>query len=729
MRDNNQCFFLPDTHLPNTHPANTHTAHSRYLPYRGLLPRLLLLAGGCLPLGLTQAQAIDEIVVYDRLDVNALQLNQSNEAGSRLGLSALELPGSVETISSSEITLKGDYGSLSAVTRSTGIVSSASPGNGGTSMSARGFNGHSSIVNTYDGTRLYVGAGTVTFPADTWTLARVEILRGPGAVVNGVGATGATINYITKSPKLGESDVDLLLSAGSFNTQRLGIGFNTGLSENTALRVDAVHHQTDGYVDRADETRDVLSSSLLLQAADDIQLKFNLDYANIDAAPYWGTPLINGQASDTVRKNNYNVSDGVVEYEDLWPRVRLEWQLNDKVRFRNDTFYVDAERHWRNVEGYAFDGVSQINREFYLEIFHDQKQTGTRSDFLIDSEFAGLDNKLSVGGEFNRIEFQHTNNSPFGGSSSVAIDGFDPGIFLPVDPTTLDFLTDTDQFALFFDDVLQLNQQWSVVVGGRFDNIDYQRRDVARSNGQSAGFFDADFSEMSWRIGAVYQPTEALSLYAQASTGPDSIGSLASLNVSQQNLDLTKGQQLELGIKQVFWEGRGEYTVAVYTISKQDLFTQTNAASQVEQIGEQSAQGIELTLALRATDNLAFDFNIAHVDAEFDDFAALSGNTPANVPDVSANAWLVWTPSSAIQIAGGLRYVDERFADNGNTERLPDYLVVDASVNWQLSESINLSLRGRNLSDEENYIISRYDVQQWIFTDPRAYEISVNFAW
>lgn len=132
------------------------------------------------------------------LRMHGLGLSDSNGAGSRLGQSMADMPASVELIDSDAIALKGDFFGLSAVTRATGIAASASPGNGGTAVSSRGFNGHGSVVNLYDGTRLYVGAGTVSFPADTWTVSRIEVLRGPGSVINGVGATGATINWDAK---------------------------------------------------------------------------------------------------------------------------------------------------------------------------------------------------------------------------------------------------------------------------------------------------------------------------------------------------------------------------------------------------------------------------------------------------------------------------------------------------------------------------------------------------
>ena len=135
---------------------------------------------------LAQQDGIEEILVLGQGGVGTIRLDTQNSAGSRLGLSGLDLPASVDIITRDEIATKGDYGALEAVTRTTGVSASASPGNGGTSISSRGVNGHGSTVYTYDGTRLYIVAGTVTFPADTWTLERVEVLRGAGSVINGV---------------------------------------------------------------------------------------------------------------------------------------------------------------------------------------------------------------------------------------------------------------------------------------------------------------------------------------------------------------------------------------------------------------------------------------------------------------------------------------------------------------------------------------------------------------
>jgi len=124
--------------------------------------------------------------------------------------------------------------------------------------------------------------------------------------------------------------------------------------------------------------------------------------------------------------------------------------------------------------------------------------------------------------------------------------------------------------------------------------------------------------------------------------------------------------------------------------------------------------------------------NAAFIDAEFDEFfsggVSLAGNAPRNIPETTANLWVNWAPVERWQVGGGLRYVSSRFGNNTNTEELPAYTVVDASLNWDVTEHIALTFRVRNLTDEEDYVLSQYVSDQWIFAEPRAFEFSFKYS-
>jgi iron complex outermembrane receptor protein len=684
----------------------------------------------------TSAQSVEEIIVTGQGGVGAIRLSNVNDAGSRLGLSGFDLPASVDIISQLELATKGDYGALDAVTRTAGVSSSASPGNGGTSISSRGFNGHGSSLYTYDGTRLYIVAGTVTFPADTWTLDRVEVLRGAGSVINGVGAIGTSINYVPKKPSLEGSDFEGLVAGGSFGLKRVAIGGGNNLSDEWAFRVDASFQDEDGFQDRANDSRQVIAGSLLYQPNEDFSMRFSLDYADVEPAAYWGTPLIDGRASRDHRKNNYNFSDGKVEYKDTWSRIHTEWNFTPNITFRNDTYLLDVRREWQNLEEYSYNrATGQIDRAFYLGIIHEEEQVGTRSDFLIDSELNGLAHRINIGAEINQIDLNYLNNFTTGGfgvSDSVPVFGFNPGT-LPMTtiPTVLDYQTDTTQFAFFLDDVLELSNTVNLVLGLRYDDIDFDRLDVALA-GVPASAFSTSFDELTWRAGLVYQPSDFISLYGQFSTAADPVTSPISISAGNKDWDLATGRQWEVGLKQQFMDGRAEYTLAWFDIEKEDLVTRRPGTAISEQVGQQSSSGIEATLRLNPTDELSLDFNIAAIDAKFDEFfsggVSLAGNTPNNVPEQTANLWANYSITPNLQLGGGFRYVDSRFADNENTEQMPEYTVWDASLNWEAMENMTVTLRARNLSNEEDYVLAPYVPQQWIFGDPRSYELSVRFG-
>ena len=77
-------------------------------------------------------------------------------------------------------------------------------------------------------------------------IERIEIMRGSGAVLYGGGATGGTINIITKASKPNERSGYVYGGAGSYSTGEAGIGGNFA-GRNVGLRLNASHHDTDNY--------------------------------------------------------------------------------------------------------------------------------------------------------------------------------------------------------------------------------------------------------------------------------------------------------------------------------------------------------------------------------------------------------------------------------------------------------------------------------------------------
>jgi len=681
-----------------------------------------------LPTGTISAPAIDE---------ESVSLTTPTAAGSRLNLTAMETPASVESLSGEQVRARGDRSVQDAVSRSTGISRTGTPGDGGTSLQARGFTGQSSVMQLYDGNRMYTGMGTVTFPVDTWSVQRVDVLRGPASVLYGEGATGAVVNVIPKKPFEGDIENHLRLGYGSYDSQQQAFDSGGSLSDTLSYRLNLNRLRSNGWIDRGDSSSDFISAALRWQATDDLAFTLAHDYGDQRPQNYFGTPLINGQLKDSLRNKNYNVRDDQQHYNDQWTRLTTDWQINDAVSASNELYYLKAQRRWQNAENYNFDRDSQqLSRSGYFGIGHRQEQVGDRQTFTFKHSLFGLDSQTVTGIDYNRIRFQLNSNSPFNDvlPNGQALDLYhpQPGYFESANPYRDQFDSTTKQMSVFGENRTQLSERWSLVTGVRRDYVH-----VDRNNLIDDSHSDKTLTGNNWKAGLVFALTPETSFYAQVATSTDGIGGLISLSPSQQQYDLSTARQTEVGMKQLFWDQRGEFTLAAYRIVKKKLLTDDPGNPTLkQQVGQQSSNGLEASLDLQLPHAWQLQANAAIVKAKYDDFSEVvngqtlsyNGNRPVDVPRRTANLWLNKNLSDDLKAGAGVRYVDARYADMANRNELPSYTVVDATLSWQALRNTTLGLQVNNLFDRQ-YAQSQYNEgQQWILGEPRSFFVTADYT-
>lgn len=681
-----------------------------------------------LPTGTISAPAMDD---------ERLSLTTPTTAGSRLNLTAMETPASVESLSGEQVRARGDRNVQDAVSRSTGISRTGTPGDGGTSLQARGFTGQSSVMQLYDGNRMYTGMGTVTFPVDTWSVERVDVLRGPASVLYGEGATGAVVNVIPKKPFSGEIENHLRVGYGSYDRQQQAFDSGGSLTDTLSYRLNLNRLRSNGWIDRGDSSSDFISAALRWQATDDLAFTFAHDYGDQRPQNYFGTPLINGRLQDSLRNKNYNVRDDQQHYNDQWTRLTTDWQINDALSASNELYYLKAQRRWQNAENYNFDrDTRQLSRSGYFGIGHKQEQVGDRQTFTFKHSLFDLDSQTVTGVDYNRIRFQLNSNSPFNDvlPNGQALDLYhpQPGYFASANPYRDQFDSTTKQMSLFAENRTQLSERWSLVTGVRRDYVHVDRNNLIDGS-QS----DKTLTGNNWKAGLVFALTPDTSFYGQVATSTDGIGGLISLSPSQQQYDLSTARQTEIGMKQLFWDQRGEFTLAAYRIVKKKLLTDDPGNPTLkQQVGQQSSNGLEASLDLQLPHAWQLQANAAIVQAKYDDFSEVvngqtlsyNGNRPVDVPRRTANLWLNKKLSDDLKAGAGVRYVDARYADMANRNELPSYTVVDATLSWQALRNTTLGLQVNNLFDRQ-YAQSQYNEgQQWILGEPRSFFVTADYT-
>lgn len=664
--------------------------------------------------------------------ISTVVLDDEAKAASRLGITIREIPASVEVISQETMQTRGDRTVLEAVDKTAGFASASSPATPGV-FSVRGFTGNG-VAWLYDGIKLSGGSSISTRNMDIANLESIEILRGPASVLHGEGAIGAAINLVSRKPSFKDQPIEIDYGFSSFNSHRFHAGTGGSITDTeVAYRLDASTNRHGSNIDDERTVLDRITGSLLYKPSDNMLITLGVDYTHDETDnAYHGTPLIDGKINESLREINYNNLTGNIFASDaIWVRGNFEWTPATDWEITNRLYYYDAYREWRNVEKFTYDnGV--VTRSWWGDLDHDHQVIGDRIDALYKGKIGDMGNKLLVGVDFSYTDFESQRNG-FPGIDTV--DAFDP--------TSVDFISvagvnkspardaTITQWSVFMEDQLAITPSLKLVGGLRYDVFNAEwiwlDRTGAPEKSKTHRF-------ITWRLGAVYDLTSDLALYASYATAVEPGATLLLINPDQSQLDLTEGKQIEVGLKQSFWEGKGEWTFAVYDITKTNVFVpDPSFPSNKLAIGQQSSRGAELKLQLRPGSRWQINANIAAVHARYDDYTAgnppvsLEGNTPPFAPEWVGNFGLRYMMNEYLGFDAWIRHVSPVYVDDANTVELDSYTTLDLSLDYRLSSWAKAGLNVRNVTDKL-YVTysSHYASDQVLIANPRTYELFVN---
>ncbi len=666
------------------------------------------------------AEAIEEIIVF------GTQGRLDSVSASRLELSVLETPATVDVLDGNAIRARVDTSIMDAVTRSAGFTNESNPGNGHSSIAARGFSGQNSVTKLYDGTNYFTAAGTITFPFDTWSIEQVEVLKGPSSVLYGQGGIGGAINVIPRTPQFDRSAAVRLI-AGQNSSRFIGLDYTDALNDSMAYRLDYSKQQSDNWVNFGESEAEMFSFALLWNLSNDFRLSARYDRGDQSPMKYFGVPIANGDFIPALLESNFNVADAIVSYEDDAIRIKADWDIADDQNLQTEVFRLSTDRSWSNSEFYTYDNsTGMVDRFDPLVIGHDMSHNGLRSNYTINFVDSGL--KTSVGFELNDISFVRPTN--FGPANPDPIDfsndfdtvdasNFQPGTLLNLTdaPVLLDNQSDVRQWAVFGEAQYALTDRLALVAALRFDDFstDYVRL------GQTP--IDQSADALTGRIGAVFDLNETTAVYAQYGTGASHpSNSVVTASAANRESDLIESEQFEIGIKNQVGNSRLQWTAAYFDIIKNDLVEDdpdSGNPSDLIIIPEQTSRGIELGMNYVFANGFQLYGNLSKLNAETD-----TGETPVYVPEETANLGFAWNLNSDLLWIADARYVGERYH---STNPIPSYTVVDSSLRWNFNENLALSLKVDNLFDEL-YASSSYYSTTWLVGKPRTWSLVADFS-
>lgn len=668
----------------------------------GLAPALTLAAepsaNSSSPSTFSSAAQLPTVQVTDTAP-GGLGLSRPTTSGSRTGIATRDLPASLDYVDEQTWQERGDSRMAEIIGRTVGMTPLSPTSYSSLSFSSRGFTGTNSVGIAEDGVRLGVASSTTPYPANSWGYERVEVLRGPASIVYGTGTVGATANVVRKQPSK-ETVREVLVGARSHGTAKLGLGVGGALSDTLSYRLDAYGHHANGEHDMSRASGGKLMSTLRWQPTAALRMELLADVSDEKPARYFGTPTVNGAIVPELLGRNFNTADSDIRIKDKRVRARAQYQVNDWLSVSNELYHFKADRYWRNIEAYSYNpSKQQVTLGDYLELAHDLAQTGNRLETTIQ---AGA-HKVVAGWEVSRARFNFARND-YAGRATIGVNEPSLGYWPNTSPMLPNYRTQATTHDFYAEDAWTLSDKWLLLAGIRRALTDFERNDLVGS-----ASFDKRLNGTAWRLGLTHKLSAQTSLYGQLSQGHDPVTNVLTLNLGNSPFKLTTARQIELGLKQQFAQGQGEWTAAAYRIEKKDIITRDpNNALLSVQGGKQSSQGLELSAVMRLSPQWRVEGNYAFVDAQYDKLIEAggvdrSGKRPTNVARNTANLWAHYTTHSSLglwQASLGARAVGSRFADNANTARSGGYTVWDAALSWRPQPHSTYRLTLRNLNDK-----------------------------
>lgn len=668
-----------------------------------------------------------------------------NASSSKYTAPLLDTPRSITVVPQQVIKDTGATSLQDALRTVPGITFGA--GEGGNPQGDRPFiRGFDAQGDTYlDGVR---DTGSQT--REIFAVEAIEVSKGPNSAFGGRGSAGGSLNLVSKTPK--ENDfVDGGFTYGSDQTRRYTLDVNRKFLDTAAFRLNLMsHEQNVAGRESVNYDRWGVAPSVTFGMGTDTRL--NLSYYHLESndLPDSGIPYAYSAASPTVHVHDKPTdggnSDNFYGLKDRdFRKTRADIStISFEHSFNDDMTLKNTLRHGNTLQDYVLTQPddSKGNVSKYGTVWRrantrvsNTETTTNQTDLYGDFQAFGFKNTYSTGVEFTR---EKTRASSYNYSTST-LSNCGPGgngWTVSGNCTSLSHPNPNDSYggtvtrnyattetigntqAAYVFNTIELDPQWLVNLGSRFDHFDTTANSPTVHASTKSNFW-------SWQAGVTYKPTENGSIYTSFSTAATPPGGLlgdgSEANPLATNATLTSDlepettKNYEIGTKWNLLNDQLSLSAAVFRTEKDNTrvlvsdFTYSN-------VGKSRVDGIELSASGKITDKWEVFAGYSFLKSELVDAgkpggrtgavsnaASQSGNEMPNVPKNSASLWTTYKVLPKLTVGGGAFYVDKVWGDTANTLYVPSYTRLDAMAKYDLSKNVDFQLNVQNLTDKRYY--------------------------
>jgi catecholate siderophore receptor len=560
----------------------------------------------------------------------------------------------------------------------------------------------------------------VQYFRDLYNAERIEVLRGPNAMIFGRGGGGGVINRVTKRSSLAAYR-EFALAGDSEGGIRLTGDVDQPLSPALGLRVNGVYENGESFRRGVELERYGINPTLGIAAGPDTRVDLAYEYFHDDRTADRGLPSAGGRPLEDSDKVFFgDPEDSFADVEVHLVTFGVEHDFSDALTLRNRTLYGDYDKFYQNIfPSSAVSAADTVQLSAYNDTTR-RKNLFSQTDLVWESELGGIDQTLLLGFEIGDQDSRQRRRNGFfqpSDSPSLTVPVGSPTvdaelIFRPVNTnaerTPANFVdADASILGFYIQDQIRPVDWLEIVAGLRFDRFKLDLTNL--NNGAEFSRTDELFSP---RLGLILKPTENLSLYASYSRSylPSSGDQFASLDLTSEALKPEKFDNYEIGAK---WEPIDGLlaTVAVYELDRTNTRAAGPTPGTVVLTGSQRSRGLEVGLERNVTDRwqIAAGYSLQKAEITRTTAAAPEGREVPFVPRHQFSLWNRYDFTDRLGLGLGVIARTKSYASISNAVTLPGYARVDAALFYELTDGIEAQLNVENLFGEDYFATAHND--------------------
>lgn len=516
----------------------------------------------------------------------------------------------------------------------------------------------------------YGGATSRLTRLNTADIERVEIFKGPSSALYGNNAFGGVVNLITRSNGA-ENSHKVHVEKGDFGRTRFGIN-SSGSFGDVGYFFDANSRRLDGLRADSKDDKDQFSSKLAYDLNDDTSLNARIEYLDEFA-------VARGDLTALQIKDDKTQTGSLASSEKVQQTLAALQAIHE---FEQSSLTISLANRLQKSQGLSrFSGPKDSrDRGIMAKIgYLYQLESG---NFVVGAEHYN-------GNEDVRAY----------GRKDINMSG--------------DYISQYNEFddlAVFYQHHWQIDSQWSLDLGARYEKITL----AAKQNNEKQ---KTSFEDISPKLGLSYQVNDNNRLWFGLSQGfyAPHLDDVFNIDADSSSPDLSpeKSNNIELGIRGS--KGAFSYDTSIYfnrisdyLVSQEFVRSDESEYEKTTNAGRVSIRGIESVVEYRLNDSWRFSVTHTYTDNTYDKFVQstigasddLSGKTLRRSPAHHYNTRIAWSPTQGLNIELEGDFYSSYYADHANS---PMALFtrderVNLRVNYQY-DAWRFWVNGLNLTD------------------------------